>query len=241
MAALPSVVIGFLAGLWLAPLVERTTVGTLLLAPMVPLVDRRGGPRLPGAAARDAHALRPAAGDAPPHRGRPRGRLARLPARSLVRADGLRRGLQELALRELAGPVRPAQLDHHRLRDGVRRDPDHLHDQRGRVLERPGPPLRGEPRARRLALADGHAGRPPDGVARGLLGGDDRLRPGRRRDDDRAHGDGQHADHGLVDLQRHADAVGEHRRRDPRGALRRDALPRPLLRGGAPLRHDVSR
>jgi phosphate transport system permease protein len=38
MAALPSVVIGFLAGLWLAPLVERTTVGTLLLAPAVPLV-----------------------------------------------------------------------------------------------------------------------------------------------------------------------------------------------------------
>ncbi len=38
MAALPSVVIGFLAGLWLAPLVEKTTVGTLLLAPMVPLV-----------------------------------------------------------------------------------------------------------------------------------------------------------------------------------------------------------
>ncbi len=38
MAALPSVVIGFLAGLWLAPLVERTTVGTLLLLPVVPLV-----------------------------------------------------------------------------------------------------------------------------------------------------------------------------------------------------------
>ena len=159
MAALPSVVIGFLAGLWLAPLVERTTVGTLLLAPMVPLVDRRGGPGLPGAAARDAHAVRPAAGDAPAHRGRSRGRLARFPARSLVRADGLRRGLQELALRELAGPVRPAQLDHHRLRDGVRGHPDHLHDQRGRVLERPGPPLRGEPRARGLALADGDARR----------------------------------------------------------------------------------
>jgi phosphate transport system permease protein len=38
MAALPSVVIGFLAGLWLAPLVEKTTVGTLLLLPVVPLV-----------------------------------------------------------------------------------------------------------------------------------------------------------------------------------------------------------
>ncbi|MEO6327082.1 MAG: ABC transporter permease subunit [Thermoanaerobaculia bacterium] len=36
MAALPSVVIGFLAGLWLAPLIERTTLGTLLLLPVVP-------------------------------------------------------------------------------------------------------------------------------------------------------------------------------------------------------------
>jgi phosphate transport system permease protein len=38
MAALPSVVIGFLAGLWLAPRVERATAGTLLLFPMIPLV-----------------------------------------------------------------------------------------------------------------------------------------------------------------------------------------------------------
>jgi phosphate transport system permease protein len=38
MAALPSVVIGFLAGLWLAPLVERTTVGTLLMLPAIPLL-----------------------------------------------------------------------------------------------------------------------------------------------------------------------------------------------------------
>jgi phosphate transport system permease protein len=38
MAALPSVVIGFLAGLWLAPLIERLTVGTLLLLPVVPVV-----------------------------------------------------------------------------------------------------------------------------------------------------------------------------------------------------------
>ena len=38
MAALPSVVIGFLAGLWLAPRVERATAGTLLLFPLIPLV-----------------------------------------------------------------------------------------------------------------------------------------------------------------------------------------------------------
>jgi phosphate transport system permease protein len=38
MAALPSVVIGFLAGLWLAPHVERATVGTLILLPVVAVV-----------------------------------------------------------------------------------------------------------------------------------------------------------------------------------------------------------
>jgi phosphate transport system permease protein len=37
MAALPSVVIGFLAGLWLAPLLENVMVGTLLAALTIPL------------------------------------------------------------------------------------------------------------------------------------------------------------------------------------------------------------
>jgi len=38
MAALPSVVIGFLAGLWLAPVIQNATFTTLLLFPAVPLV-----------------------------------------------------------------------------------------------------------------------------------------------------------------------------------------------------------
>lgn len=38
MAALPSVVIGFLAGLWLAPLLEEVLVGTLLSLLLIPLV-----------------------------------------------------------------------------------------------------------------------------------------------------------------------------------------------------------
>ncbi len=37
MAALPSVVLGFLAGLWLAPLIQKATVSTLLLIPSIPL------------------------------------------------------------------------------------------------------------------------------------------------------------------------------------------------------------
>jgi len=38
MASLPSVILGFLAGLWLAPLLEREVVGALLLFPVLPLV-----------------------------------------------------------------------------------------------------------------------------------------------------------------------------------------------------------
>jgi len=38
MAALPSVVIGFLAGLWLAPVIQKATFTTLLLFPVIPLV-----------------------------------------------------------------------------------------------------------------------------------------------------------------------------------------------------------
>jgi phosphate transport system permease protein len=37
MASLPSVILGFLAGLWLAPLLETRLVGTLLLFPLVPI------------------------------------------------------------------------------------------------------------------------------------------------------------------------------------------------------------
>ena len=38
MASLPSVILGFLAGLWLAPLLESHLLGTLLLLPTVPVV-----------------------------------------------------------------------------------------------------------------------------------------------------------------------------------------------------------
>ncbi len=43
MAALPSVVIGFLAGLWLAPLLEDIMVGTLLAVLLIPLFVVAGG------------------------------------------------------------------------------------------------------------------------------------------------------------------------------------------------------
>ena len=38
MAYLPSVILGFLAGLWLAPILESRMVGTLLLFPLVPVI-----------------------------------------------------------------------------------------------------------------------------------------------------------------------------------------------------------
>ena len=38
MAALPTVILGFLAGLWLAPLVERELLGVLLCIPLVPVM-----------------------------------------------------------------------------------------------------------------------------------------------------------------------------------------------------------
>ena len=41
MAALPSVVLGFLAGLWLAPVVERIVPGLFLLPLVLPVVDPR--------------------------------------------------------------------------------------------------------------------------------------------------------------------------------------------------------
>ena len=82
--------------------------------------------------------------------------------------------------------------------------------------------------------------RPSHGQPRRLFGDDGGLRPRGRRDDDRADGHRQYAHHGVVDLQRHPDAVCQHRRRDRRGALRRLTLPHAVPVSRRPLRHDVS-
>ena len=52
MAALPSVVIGFLAGLWLAPRVERDVVPVLLLVVLLPALRHRRHPAVGPPAAR---------------------------------------------------------------------------------------------------------------------------------------------------------------------------------------------
>ena len=46
MAALPSVVLGFLAGLWLAPMVERVVPGLFLLPLVLPVLHPRGATSL---------------------------------------------------------------------------------------------------------------------------------------------------------------------------------------------------
>ena len=89
--------------------------------------------------------------------------------------------------------LRAAQRAGRRRRDGLRDHPDHLHDQRGRAVGGAGPPARRVAGRRRHALADGGARRHPAGDERPVLGGDDRPRPRRRRDDDRADGRRQHA------------------------------------------------
>src|SRR4030095_14167697 len=110
-----------------------------------------------------------------------------------------------------------------------------LRDCGGCLLERPAQPRLRFARLGGLALADGDARGPSDGVSRHLRRGDGRLRARDRRDDDRAHGDGEHADPGLEPLQRVPHALREHRDRDPRGTGGRDALPDAVPRGPPPL------
>ena len=82
MAALPSVVLGFLAGLWLAPVVERIVPGLFLIPLVLPCRDPRRPARLAGGARR---APRPApAGE----RGDPAGRPWSWPASGSALALG---------------------------------------------------------------------------------------------------------------------------------------------------------
>ena len=229
MAALPSVVIGFIAGLWLASRVEREVVPDA--------ADGR-------AAARSSAPLGILLWDRLPRsfrdRLRPGMEIAADPAALLL--VGAWRGAAARALgRRLRCSAATSGC-------GCKSALDVVYDQRNclvvglamgfavipiifTIAEDAFSSVPPHLTAASLALgreplADRRAGRPADREPRHLLGDHDRLRPRRRRDDDRADGDGQHAGARLVDLQRHADALGQHRGRDPRGALRRHAVPR---------------
>ena len=122
MAALPSVVLGFLAGLWLAPLLQKATLSALLLVPMIPLFACSAFWR--------SRCFRSTCGSASI-----RARALLIPARSsrggvcALMGPGSRRSSRGRLRR---GPrvglpqVRRAQLARHRVRDGLRGDPDHL-------------------------------------------------------------------------------------------------------------------
>ena len=139
MATVPSVVIGFLIALWLAPIIERWILAFFASLVAVPatfvvfmvvwqLVRRfdwaqAGGERLrvPGGAAGAAAGRR----------------HCRVLWRRRWKRWLFRRQLPAVALPRAAGhAVRPAKQHHHRLRPGLHGDSDHLLDCRRLALER---------------------------------------------------------------------------------------------------------
>ena len=170
MAALPSVVLGFLAGLWLAPVIERVVPG-LFLAPAVLLVAIL--------VALLAWQLVPLWIRARLRSGTEILLLVPVVVAGLWAAFALG-GVVEATLlggsyREWLQSALGLTYDQRNslvvgIRDGLRGDPDHLHHRRGRPLQRAGAPARGLAGARRQPLADGGAHRPAHGQPRDLLG-----------------------------------------------------------------------
>src|SRR5262245_39181841 len=146
-----------------------------------------------------------------------------------------------MGLLEPGAPVRPAERAGRGLRDGIRGDPDHLHDLRGFPVQRASPSLLGVARPRSDPVADGGPGGAAGRDPRHLLRDHDRLRPRRRRNDDRADGHGKHAGDGYESLHRFPGTVGDHRRGDPGGPAWRHALPDALPRGPLPVHRHVPR
>ena len=157
MAALPSVVIGFMAGLYLASVVERNLVAVMLMLPLHAAVRHVGRSRLDGCRAR----LTSDAAPAP--------ELMLIVPLLLVGGWVATRDGADVEVWFFGGDarqwlsddarpdLRPAQLPGRRHGDGFCGDPDHLHDLRRRVLERAVEPDRRVAGARRQPLADGGA------------------------------------------------------------------------------------
>ncbi len=239
MAALPTVVLGFLAGLWMAPLLERifpAVVGMVFVVPLSVVLASLAWQLVPSVI---RNRLRPGAEF-----------LLLIPviAGAVALCVSQNQGLEAL----LFGGHYKEWLASHL---GVRYDqrnalvvglamgfaiiPDHLQHLGGGALKRPEESHRRFSGVGRHPLADAgtaclHLGKP-----RYLLGGHDRVWPGGRRDHDRTDGNRQHPDHGLEPLQRLPDPVCEHCGRNSRGASRRHVVPDPLHGGVTPLRHHV--
>ena len=242
MASVPSVVIGFLIALWLAPIIERWVLAFFLSLVTVP-ADVRAFMVLWQVPRRCELAKRVENG-----------------YEFLVLLPVLLAGVAAAVC--LAGPLEAAALRRQLPPAGFSRGRWACsYDQRNYIIIAFGlgftvipiifsiaeDSLSNVPYS--MTAASMAAGRQPlaDALARGaalgqpghLRGHDDRLRPGGGRDDDRADGHRQHADPGLESLQRHADALGQHRRRDSRGAGGRNALSGPVSMRGPAVPIDV--
>jgi phosphate transport system permease protein len=90
-------------------------------------------------------------------------------------------------------------------------------------------------------LADGDEYRPANCLGGYIFGGDDRSGPRHRRDDDCRDGDRQYADHGYEYLLWHAYAFGEHRGRIARGSPQRYSLSHVVPWRDAALPDDLRR
>ena len=190
MASLPSVVLGFLAGLWLAPLVDPRlislfcAIGILASCRVVrrfPLVGAPAAGPPPGEA-RHGIPLAPAVPRAlrlSCLAGRP-GRRSRLLHRQGHRERPADRRLPRVVAPDDRRDLRFAQLPRGRFRDGFRGHPDRVHHRRRRAVQRPEFPDLRFPRPRRQPLADRLERRRPHGHLGHRLRYHDRLRPRHR-------------------------------------------------------------
>ena len=196
MAALPSVVIGFVAGLYLAPVVERNLVGVVAddgaaaalrhlrrsrLAPAAATRCRGGSRSGSGAAASSCRCCCSA-------------RWLAFAIGAVRRGWPVRRRRAAVAARQRsASPTTSATASWSAWRWALRSFPIIFTISEDAFSSVPVEPDGGVAGARRQPLADGRPRRPADGEPGHLFGDHGRLRPRRRRDDDRADGDRQHA------------------------------------------------
>ncbi len=235
MAAVPSVVVGFLAALWLAPRLEAALFAalvTLMCLPLavgiavlvwraVPVTVRRGaGPGW------ELGALFVG--------------LASIVALVAVLADPLESWLFNGDFQRFLFTEWGLRFDQRNsivvgLALGFRGHPGDLHPRRGRLFGGAPEPGLGKSSPRRDPLADRGQARGSGCESGALCRGHARARTRRRRDHDRPHGGGEHADPRSLTLQRDADHVGRHRGGDPRSPGRRHALQGALSDGSAAL------
>ncbi len=235
MAALPSVVLGFLAGLWLAPMIERVVPGLFLLPFVLTvsiLVAFAAWRTLPTAVrghfktGTEVFLLLPvvvlSAWIAFALGGLVEATLLGGSYRGwLLSALGLTYDQRNSLVVGVAMGFAVIPIIFTIAEDSLANVPQHL---------RAGSLALG-----RHTLADRAAHRPAHREPGYLLRHHDRFRTSGRRDHDRAHGHRKHPGHGLECLQRVPRALREHRGGAARGAGGRDALPRALPRRVPPL------